>query len=320
MPKPTPRILYTSKDVRAAIVSLFKDPNARRVAISAFVGDGAGAYLPSPNGLRLICSPTPGATNPNALRALMKAGASVEFVKSLHMKVYWAEGRGAVITSANLSTNAMGKGGLLEAGVFLDDATLDIDKLISQLDPILATGAALKKLDRQNNHFHKRNGWGASKQQAPSYCEWFDRPSPEPWAVSFYKQTSDELSVEAMDKIQKAYNRTPFNYLWSKTSWKENTWILLVHITPNAAQVEEPAWLYADMVVAVPETDQNSDPRYPHEIIQIHEDKHYPPPPFRLNPKFRAALGKLYQGRQLVESDSPHVLTEAELQSLRDTY
>ncbi len=50
------------------------------------------------------------------------------------MKVYWSEGVGAVVTSANLSTNAMGVGGLKEAGVLLGPEFIDIAKLLKPLE------------------------------------------------------------------------------------------------------------------------------------------------------------------------------------------
>ena len=97
------RLLYTSADVRQAIIRLFRSSKGHRVAISAFVGDGAEAYLPKPKGLQLICWPKAGGTNPNVLRKLMKRGVEVFFADRLHMKTYWSEDRGAVVTSANLS-------------------------------------------------------------------------------------------------------------------------------------------------------------------------------------------------------------------------
>jgi hypothetical protein len=39
-------ILYSSSEVRAAIIDLFSKAKGRRVAISGFVGNGAEAYLP----------------------------------------------------------------------------------------------------------------------------------------------------------------------------------------------------------------------------------------------------------------------------------
>lgn len=81
------RILYTSAQVREAIINLFSLSKGRRVAITAFVGDGAEAFLPRPKGLELVCWPKAGGTNPNALRKLMKRGVQVSFSDSLHMKV-----------------------------------------------------------------------------------------------------------------------------------------------------------------------------------------------------------------------------------------
>jgi len=63
-------VLYNSAEVRSAIIELFRAGGPRRMAISAFAGDGADARLPCPKDLRPICSPTPGATNP-ARRLLM---------------------------------------------------------------------------------------------------------------------------------------------------------------------------------------------------------------------------------------------------------
>jgi len=58
---------------------------------------------------------------------LISLGANLQFADRLHMKVYWSEGSGVVVTSANLSTNALGVGDLKEAGVLLGPESLDID-------------------------------------------------------------------------------------------------------------------------------------------------------------------------------------------------
>ena len=108
------KLLHTSAAVREAIIDLSSSANKRRVAVVGFVGDGAEPYLPRPNGIELYCWPKAGGTNPNVLRRLAKKGVRVRFVDSLHMKVYWAADKGAFVTSANLSTNAMGMGDLKE--------------------------------------------------------------------------------------------------------------------------------------------------------------------------------------------------------------
>lgn len=73
------KILCNSAEIRQEIIQLFKSPGKRRVAISAFVGMGADAYLPNPKGLKLICWPKAGGTNPDMLRKLIKRGVEVFF-------------------------------------------------------------------------------------------------------------------------------------------------------------------------------------------------------------------------------------------------
>ena len=125
-------VLYSSAAIHAKIKSILGQPKngERRVAIVAYVGEHAPAYLPQPKGLSLICCPAPGATSAAALRRIMHAGANVRFAERLHMKVYWSQARGCIITSANLSSSALGASGLKEAGVFLPPGSVDIDELI----------------------------------------------------------------------------------------------------------------------------------------------------------------------------------------------
>src|ERR1017187_6390493 len=142
------QVLYTSAEVRQAIVDIFSTTRGRRVAISAFVGDGAEAFLPSPSGISLVCWPHPSGTNPRTLRKLMAKGVEVSFADSLHMKVYWSEQKGAVVTSANLSTNAMGQGDLKEFGVRLPPKQIDIDRILQHLNVRPISPAELRRLDR----------------------------------------------------------------------------------------------------------------------------------------------------------------------------
>jgi len=140
------KILYTSADVRKAIIELFESSKGRRVAITAFVGSGSEAYLRKPEGIELVCWPKAGGTNPDALRKLIKLGVKVSFAKSLHMKIYWTADKGAVITSANLSKNALGAGNLMEIGIFVPSKSVDIDRILKQINPNKDIKAELLKL------------------------------------------------------------------------------------------------------------------------------------------------------------------------------
>lgn len=65
-------ILYSQTAIFRTIKRIFQAPQTRRVAITAFVGDGAESYLPAPAEIRLVCWPKAGGTSPRALRRLMK--------------------------------------------------------------------------------------------------------------------------------------------------------------------------------------------------------------------------------------------------------
>jgi phosphatidylserine/phosphatidylglycerophosphate/cardiolipin synthase-like enzyme len=293
--KASPRVLYTSSEVRSAIVELFEDPHAERIAISAFVGDGARAYLPHPAGIRLLCSPTPGATNPSELRYLLGKGVRVDFVDSLHMKIYWAKKRGAIITSANLSTNAMGTGGLKEAGVLLPADEIDIKRVLRHLKWRPAK-PNLRLLDRKHREYYKHVGWIGQKRSVPSYVEWFDSPEREQWRIFLYSTRSYDLSKAIMQKVRQEFDTKPYEWIWSTSpNVRENDWILCGFT--SAGRLGRPYWLFADRVFAVPKSDANYDREFPYEVIQIHSTKHYPPPPFSVTDKFRRSLTRVLDAR-----------------------
>lgn len=197
------RLLYTSAAVRQAIIRLFRSAKGRRVAIAAFVGDGAEAYLPRPEGLELICWPKAGGTNPNVLRKLMKRGVQVFFADRLHMKLYWSENKGAVVTSANLSTNALGSGNLKEVGVLLQRDELDIDHVIHSLKIEPASESVLRKLDGLHKSYVKRNK--ASLKiggRIGSYREWYGLPMRPEWKLGWWESTG-KLASAAKEKSKK---------------------------------------------------------------------------------------------------------------------
>jgi hypothetical protein len=126
-------LLYTTADIRKTIAKLLTESKGRRVVISAFIGSGSEIYLPKPQGLEVICWPKAGSTNPNTIREIMHRGASVSFAPNMHSKLYWTSDKGAVITSANLSTSALGSGGQIELGAFLRPGQISIDKVLSRI-------------------------------------------------------------------------------------------------------------------------------------------------------------------------------------------
>ena len=118
-------ILYSSNEIHAKINQLFSSPKKdRRIILVAYIGNDVKSFLPSPKGITIICNPNPIATSLDAIAYLKSKGAKVFFSNSLHMKLYYSNKRGCIITSANLSNNALGSGKLKEVGIFLPPTKL----------------------------------------------------------------------------------------------------------------------------------------------------------------------------------------------------
>lgn len=127
--------LKNSVEIKEKLQFLFNS-NCRKVAVVAFVGSNAIEYIPNKDNLTIYCWPHPGATSPNAIRQLQQKGVKVFFSDNMHKKIYWAQGRGTIIASANLTDNALSGEVLQESGVYISSDDFDIDKEISNLKNI----------------------------------------------------------------------------------------------------------------------------------------------------------------------------------------
>ena len=291
------RILYKSAEVRREIGRLFSSAKGRRVAISAFVGKGAEAYLRKPKGLTLICWPKAGGTNPNALRILKGLGVNIYFANSLHMKVYWTEDCGAIITSANLSTNALGSGNLKEIGICLESEEIDIDHIISSLKRRRITQGELQDLDRRHRHHRARNPFHSDKKdKLATFSEWHDSYSPTKWKV-FRWETYGPRSSIAGEVARKEYGVRTFDCSLAvrDKSYKEDDWILCFKIVRNI--LRQVSWVYATFIVRVPRSEKVAyDPAAPYELVQTSPLSRYESPPFRIDRRFRVAFLKTLLG------------------------
>lgn len=124
--------LKNSDEIREKLDYLFNS-TCRKIAIVAFVGSSAIDYIPNKDNLQIYCWPHPGATSANGIRLLQQKGAKIFFSDNMHKKIYWAENRGTIITSANLTYNALSGEVLQESGVFIPSDNFDIDAEISCL-------------------------------------------------------------------------------------------------------------------------------------------------------------------------------------------
>lgn len=285
------KIIYKSAEIREEIGKLFASSKGRRVAVTAFVGEGAEAYLRKPKGLHIYCWPKAGGTNPNALRKLIRLGALVHFSDALHMKVYWTEDRGAVVASANLSTNALGSGGLKEIGVRLKSKEVDIDRIIKSIRPRPVSPRELRELERQHKLYVARNGPRAQgRARTDTFRDWYDSHPDARWKFYLW-ETYVQTSRAARDFARSEYGNSSFQ--WSIAvrgdDYRPGDWILCFRKRGNA--VTGVKWMYANFSVRVPRSDKKAYDRfYPYELVQVLPLRRYEPPPFRLDAEFRSAF------------------------------
>jgi len=292
------KLLYTSGEVRQAIGELFESTKGRRVAISAFVGEGAEIYLRNLAGLELYCWPKAGGTNPHVLRKLREKSVKISFVDGLHMKVYWAESGGAVVTSANLSTNALGSGNLKEIGVLLEPGELDIDRVIHSLRSRPASEKELKKLERDHRSYIRLNpGYTKTGSGIQSFGEWYESPWRSEWKLGLLEGTC-ETALIVKETLKRKYQidsdakcdliAAPENL------YRKDDWILTFKYGQQVTGLE---WLYADFVVKVPKSDKKAyDRECPCQIVQVQPRKYYSGFPFEeRDGRFKEAFSKAIQ-------------------------
>jgi len=181
-------LLYTSAAIHARIKRLLGQPSEgdKRVALVAYVGSDGERYRPHPKGLRLICNPSAGGTDPDTLRRLIKRGATVQISDSLHMKVYWSRNRGCVIASANASSSALGRNGLKEAGIWLPAGTVNINQLIRYANPRKVKQSDLRHLDTQTREYTKNVGINRKDvRPAQKFQQWYSAPHRSSWKFSW---------------------------------------------------------------------------------------------------------------------------------------
>ena len=230
---------------------------SRRVAITAFVGKGARAFIRNPMGVEIICWPKAGGTNPYELRKLKKAGARICFADRLHMKVYWAAKRGTIITSANLSTNALGAGNLKEFGVFLSADAVDIDHVIESLKSRPLNKSDLQKLDIEHRKLNIGQRHFDRNITRVSYTEWFSLPFRTDWKLGWWDEECD-LAKNAKEIIKTDFGKTAaFDWVTCRaTDYQKHNWVLSFRLAKKGAV--GPKWIYVQLLEKVNRSDKNA--------------------------------------------------------------
>jgi hypothetical protein len=292
-------ILYTSESIRRAVRDVFGKGSGRRVAVVAFVGSRAEAYLPHPKGLELYCWPTVPGTNPSAIRKLAKdLGVDVHFADKIHMKLYWSAKGGAIIASSNLSSNAYGHGDLKELGVRLPARTVDINKVLKSFQSSRITDASLKALkDATAKHRRETQRTRNIRVGKLTFGDWYTKyRRGNLWKLSAWENVNLRESQKLREAVSAAGHTHLEEYMAMRTRDQAdvNDYVLCVEFdeTGWTGNIE---WFFVSHRVRVPEADSGYLEDYPFQIGQEHPLKMYRRPPFEIDKQFRSALKAAYK-------------------------
>jgi len=286
-------MLYNSGEVHACVKKLLGEPghSDRRVVLVAYIGTDGESYLPHPENLHIICSPSPDATDPDTLRGLIRRGAKVQFSDGLHMKVYWSKHRGCLIASANASSSALGVNGLKEVGVLLPPGSVDIARLMKYARAREINPRELRQLDtrtRQARKSHQKKD--ARSKIVPGYLDWYASPHRSPWKLSFWGNAVSGNARASKSKSLAEYGvHEPHTWVSVAKGVKRNDWVLRFTSAPSG--VKEIQWQFVDFLVQVGRNEKRFYFRnWPLHAVQVHPPGRYPLPPFGITPAFRVAF------------------------------
>ncbi|MEK8028842.1 phospholipase D-like domain-containing protein [Pseudaquabacterium rugosum] len=254
------KYLTSSKSIKEELHKLFSN-KGKKLAIVAFVGSKPTTLLPDGiNNLHVICWPLAGGTHPDGIRQLISAGIKVSFCDDMHIKLFYREGAGVIIGSANLSTNAL-NGGQHEFCVFIDDEKFAIGTVLSQISPIYPVSEDnLSKLDLEHNIYTRKNP--AANTSTTSKCPTFQEATrsafPKKWKIAtFSEDLPEEDVIELQDGLIATFGAPDWtNYHGiEEEHFKPGDFILQVEVSEKSGKaINKPRWLFVDHIAKITST------------------------------------------------------------------
>ncbi|MDH4246196.1 MAG: phospholipase D-like domain-containing protein [Deltaproteobacteria bacterium] len=288
-------ILDTTPALAEKIKNIFKASNKRKVIIVAFIGSKSEYYLPNVKGVEIYCWPKPGGTNPDTIKHLISHGAKVHFADRVHMKLYWTEDQGSVITSANLSVSALGSNGLKELGVFIDDSSIiNIAEIINSINATKVTTKSLKKLEISHHKFSK-SFLSKTTTKKLNFVKWMGQGEIRtPFSLGWYYTDDDaKLSKNAKKEARSNFGNEEMEHWHCVTKGAAKyankfPWVLQFSVESSKNKkelkykdIKISSWFYTEFTVEVSEHDKIAYCKeWPFQIVQaksLNMIPHQPP-------------------------------------------
>ena len=307
--------LENARAIRDKLAQIYETP-ANGTAVVAFVGANAASYLPKDlTMLRIICWPKAGGTNPDGVRSLLDAGATIDFCDRLHSKIFHSPAHGAIIGSANLSDNALGENSLHEFAVFDPAPQFNIQSVIAGLGHLSAVNDEnLDKLQLEHDLFWQRNPLQDSfRNTKRSFLDAATGAKPRNWKIVSYSEEREDN-----EPVRKAVNAR-----FKQDHWKNDNDVrrslfsegdVVLQIKTNSEDIikrPNATWFYVDHVAK----------RRGGEII-IQVNKFSPIlRPFVVDARFKRVLMKTFNALKWEDVTNTHGYAQpALIDALKEAY
>ena len=272
----------------------------RKIAVG-YVGSGWPLYIREHEKLEsFVVSPRLG-TNANAVRAIadVLTWDKVWLHDNLHAKIYIGQGK-AVLTSANLSENALEPGGLIEVGTVVQDRTLLVE-LEKYFEEILKEAkeqygtpkqkeARLKRLEDENKTRLKPAPPIGKAPTGVRYklFSWTDEaPTVDPAKFAYLVPLAvAKAGPDEIDKwIEKNYGSCYF--CAQGDDYHSGEWLLAFELDiQTESHVKKLTWHFVEELI--PDASRELD--YPEALLCTDAERKSPRVPFRIDPQLLDAF------------------------------
>jgi len=208
------------------------------------------------------------------------------------MKLYWSN-KGAVITSANLSTFALGSGGLKEIGVLLPSASVKIDKIIKSLGAQIASEEKISYLEAEHKKTIRTNpNLIARSDEKYTFEKWYAinyHKKIANWKIACFSFANIRLAKKSGQVLEKEHGNKSYEDILETFSneYFQDDWLLCYQF--NGKQPVQIGWLYAHHVIKSSRSVKGKTKSF-YQIIQVNKLKAYDKPPFEIDAAFKKAF------------------------------
>jgi hypothetical protein len=281
----TTTYLSSPVEIRNAIQETFSGPGEKWVVVGYVGRNGYEQLENRVSNLSVVCWPLAGATHPDGIRKLIRAGIKVYFCAGLHSKVYWAKDRGLIVCSANLSQNGLASIRQHEFGVYIDDRGYDIQNILSGLPYRKVTPAALHLLDSQHASLPMKAADSDEKQStSPTFLEYLVEPMRRKWKITSWDTLrKNDKQIKADANAQYGVTSVENDNDDEEEILGRGDFVYQVKVNKDGYidEVRESCWLRVEML---------SKQDGIQVAVQIYPLKAGTPPPFKVDLKFRRAF------------------------------